>query len=116
MSKPPTILKGKKMKLLNVPEDIQKIIIEKQSEEKINCDCERSQDYAIYKMLRTYQQIMCCDPALAYKGQIYTPVYDINFENGEIILSLKVPISSPLGMALNYKRIEPSETPGKKEA
>jgi hypothetical protein len=95
MSKKPQIKKGKNMLIEDVPEDIQQIIIKKQDEEKAICECERPQDYAIYKMLRAYNQL----------------INDINIdnavglENGEIVLSLKVPISTPLGMALNYKRI-----------
>lgn len=103
MSYKPTILKGKKMKLVNVPEDVQEIIIEKQNQEKATCECERAQDYAIYKMIRAYDQLMKTNPETG-----------ISFENGEIVLSLKVPMSSPLGMALNYNRIESSEATRKK--
>lgn len=95
MSKKPIVKKGKNILLKSVPSDIQEIIIKKQDEEKGICECERPQDYAIYKMLRAYNQL----------------INDINIdnavglENGEIVLSLKVLISTPLGMALNYKRI-----------
>lgn len=116
MSKKPKVFKGKKMKLYNVPEDVQQIIIDKLEEEKINCKCERSQDYAIYKMLRQYNDLMCCELMVAFNGQILKPAPDIIFEGDRITVSLKVPLSTPLGMALNYKRIESSEASGKKKA
>ncbi len=95
MSKKPTVIKGKNILLKGVPEDIQRIIITKQDQEKVNCECERPQDYAIYKMLRAYDE-------LASGLEVDK---NVAFENGEIVLSLKVPMSSALGMALNYKRI-----------
>lgn len=54
MAKKITIFPGKNMIMEDVPEDVQKIILEKKNAEEADCDCMRSQQYAIFKMIREW--------------------------------------------------------------
>lgn len=97
------------MLLEKVPPDIQKIIIERQKSEKQDCECQRSQDHAIYKMLREHSRTIGNGEVLsmAYKGEfLEIQDYDVSFEHQNIRVSFPVAMDTSLGLALNYKRIE----------
>lgn len=119
MSRKPEVFKGKKMKLYNVPEDVQRYIIERRDQEIINCDnCIRSQDYAIYKILREHRNIIGAKDVMVvgFNGQfLQLSEFDVSFEGLNIRITSKIELNTPLGMTLNYKRLESSKATGKEK-
>lgn len=116
MNKQPTIKSGKSILLQKVPTDIQQIIIDRQMSEKEDCECERSQDHAIYKMLREHKKTIGNGQVLsvAYKGEFLSITnYDVSFDDYNIRITFPVPLETGLGLALNYKRLE--KEPAKEE-
>lgn len=49
-----SIFTGKNILMEDVPEDVQRIIAEKVEKEKGDCECIRSQQYAVVKIIREW--------------------------------------------------------------
>lgn len=48
---------AKSLTLKNIPVDIQDAITTRQSQEKKSCECIRSQEWVVYKIIREYAEL-----------------------------------------------------------
>ncbi len=48
--------KSPPIRLGNVPEDVSKYILEVQGCEKVKCNCTRSKEYIVYKIIREHKE------------------------------------------------------------
>lgn len=113
MANHPKLKTGKSILLERVPEDIQKILIEKTAVESEHCKCHRPQDYSLYKILREWDHIVCASKGslvLMVDGQsINLQDVEINFFGSSVVLIAKFPITSNVGAVLNFNRISDGE-------
>lgn len=98
------------MLLENVPVDVQEIIIKKQIDECENCKCTRAQDYAIHKIIREWSQTAGApgnEIIIMAGGSFQKPEkFTFEFSDNQVIITAKIPITSPIGAVLNYMRID----------
>ncbi len=101
------IKKGKEIRLTDVPVDVQEIVAKRQRLEEELCDCERAQERVIYKIIREHNDLTREGSTLFYKGHAVKVQPEARFENGEFVITLTVraPLHTSLGMAMNYERI-----------
>lgn len=112
MPKEAKVFKGKKMLLAKIPEDVQKMIIERQQKEKSLCECERAQEWAIYKIIREHNALTTHISSLYHLGHAFPVSPNCHLEGNEFVINLtvKVPITHPMGMAMNYARIKEADS------
>lgn len=107
MANIPKVKPNKSILLKNVPEDIQKILIEKTEAEKKFCKCERPQDYSLYKIVRDWDQSLAsASLVIAFDGEfLVAPDADVQFAGNRVCVTFNIPITSGVGALLNYRRI-----------
>jgi hypothetical protein len=111
MARNPKIKRGKAIRLRDVPLDVQEIVMRRQKYEEDLCDCERAQERVVYKIIREHNATTSDGSTLFYKGHTVKVQPETRFENGEFVITLTVraPLHTSLGMALNYERIGSKE-------
>lgn len=104
MGKKVIIKEGKKMLLENVPIEVQKLLVERQDDEKELCDCERSQEYALYKIVREHASVFNKKmPVVLINGQfVESELFNIHHLPGFITLSVTIPDHTSAGMAITH--------------
>lgn len=109
MSNKPKPKPGKGILLENVPIDVQEALISKKNELSDDCKCERGQNYALYSIVREWQQSVGDSenvPVVIFGGQIQKldDNVSVEFVGTHVHISFKVPITSPVGAIFNYER------------
>lgn len=97
---------GKSILLEAVPVEVQRILIEKTAAEGENCKCTRGQDYALYKIVKEWKAARSPGLFFMVDGQLTEVDPEVSFQGGRVCITFSVPITSPVGAVLNYRRIE----------
>ena len=108
MGKIAKVKKGKYILLHDVPVDVQQAIIDKIQQENELCNCIRPMAHALYSIVREHTHLIGCTDAMhvvfhghaAQASQVYH-----KFTGEYVELSMRIPVTSPLGAHLNYARI-----------
>lgn len=102
---------GKSMLLEQVPVDVQMVLLAKLADEEEHCKCTRSQDYALYKIVREWSSVFnSANLVVSVDGQWCSPGdVQISAQDMRIVVTFSLPITGNVGALLNYGRKEEGE-------